>query len=292
MTLFGRSESQASALSARLAADEILVVPGCYDAFSARLIERRGFEAAFLGGFSTSASRLGLPDTGLLSYGEIVDQGANVCAAVSIPVFGDADTGYGNAVNVQRTVRGYARAGFASLMIEDQEWPKRCGHTEGKRTVDRAEALARIRAAVRARDEAGLDILILARTDAAETEGFDEALHRAESFAELGADLTFVEAPRSEEEMRRYCESVPGPKLANMVEDGRSPWLSPVALEEIGYSMVAYPVSLLLAGVPAMNRALDGLKSGIAGEPRSSFEELQEIVGFPEYRALEDDSQC
>ncbi len=241
----------------------------------------------FLGGFSSSASRLGLPDTGLLSYGEAVSHGRDVCSAVTIPVLGDADTGYGNAANVQRSVLGYARAGFASLMIEDQVWPKRCGHIVGKQTVDRDEALKRIRAAVDARDRAEIDILILARTDAVATEGMDEALRRVEAFASLGADLTFVEAPRSEEDMRRYCESVPGPKLANMVEDGQTPWLSPAALQEIGYSLVAYPVSLLLAGAHSMIETLEALRAGDQAKRRVSFEELQKMVGFDEYRKLE-----
>ena len=288
MSLFGGGESGAGALRARLAESEILLAPGCYDAFSARLVEQAGFEATFLGGFSSSASRLGLPDTGLLSYGESVSHGRDVCAAVSIPVLGDADTGYGNAANVQRSVLGYARAGFASLMIEDQVWPKRCGHLAGKQTVDRSEALGRIRAAVEARDRAEVDILILARTDAAATDGMDEALRRVEAFVNLGADLTFVEAPRSEEDMRRYCESIPGPKLANLVEDGRTPWLSAAELEEIGYSLVAYPVSLLLAGAHSMQESLEALRAGDQTERRVSFEELQRIVGFDEYRKLEE----
>jgi 2-methylisocitrate lyase-like PEP mutase family enzyme len=214
--------SPATRLRELLAAPEILVMPGCYDAISARLIERAGFKTTFMGGFAVSASRIGMPDTGLISYAEMVDQGNNICSAVSIPVIGDGDTGYGNALNVQRTVRGYARAGFACVMIEDQVAPKRCGHTRGKQTVDRDEAFARVQAAVDAR-EAGTDILIMARTDANATEGFDEALERARTFAEIGVDITFLEAPRNEEQMRAYCEKVPGPKMANMVEQGDTP---------------------------------------------------------------------
>jgi len=287
MSLFGSSTGGAGRLRGRLASDEILLVPGCFDALSARLIERAGFEAAFLGGFAVSATRLALPDAGLLSYGEIVEHGRNVCAAVSIPLFGDADTGYGNEVNIERTVRGYAAAGFAGLMIEDQAWPKRCGHTEGKTTVDRDQAVARVRAAVEARERAGLDILLIARTDAAATVDFDEALRRAEAFAELGAEITFVEAPRSEEEMRRYCSSVPGAKMANMVEEGRSPWLSGAELQDIGYSMAAYPLSMLAAAVDAMEAAVAALEDGARHEPRAAFDHLLEVVGFDDYRRRE-----
>ena len=150
-------------------------MPCCYDAFSARLVEAAGFDLTFMSGFAVSASRLGLPDTGLISYGAMLDQGSNVCSAVSIPVFGDADTGYGNALNVKRTLNGYAGAGFACAMIEDQLAPKRCGHTRGVQVVGRAEALARVRAAVDAREE-GADVLVMARTDARSALGLDEAL--------------------------------------------------------------------------------------------------------------------
>ena len=200
--------SQTTRLRELLAADEIIVMPGCYDCMSARLIERAGFKAAFMSGFTVAASRIGMPDTGLISYAEMLDQGTNICSAVSIPVIGDGDTGYGNALNVQRTVRGYERAGFACVMIEDQVAPKRCGHTRGKQTVDRDEAYARVQAAVDAR-EAGADILIMARTDANATEGFDEALERARIFTEIGVDITFLEAPLHEEQMRAYCDAYP-----------------------------------------------------------------------------------
>lgn len=288
MTLFASSGGAAGRLRRRLDSSSILVAPGCFDALSARIVERAGFEAAFLGGFATAATRLALPDAGLLSYGEMVDQGRDVCSAVSIPVLGDADTGYGNAINAQRTVLGFARAGFACVMIEDQVWPKRCGHTRGKDTVDRGEALARVRAAVEARDAAQTDILILARTDAIATEGLDEALIRAAGFVEAGADMTFVEAPRSAEEMSRYCDTVPGLKMANMVEQGASPWLSPADLEAIGYSFVAYPLSLLMASVSGMEAAAGALLNGGTASSGVSFEALQEVVGFPDYDRLRD----
>jgi 2-methylisocitrate lyase-like PEP mutase family enzyme len=235
-----------------------------------------------MGGFAVSASRIGMPDAGLISYAEMLDQGRNICSAVSIPVIGDGDTGYGNALNVQRTVRGYARAGFACVMIEDQVAPKRCGHTRGKQTVDRDEALARVQAAVDAR-EAGSDILIMARTDANATAGFDEALARAQGFAEIGADITFLEAPRNEEQMRAYCEGVPGPKMANMVEQGDTPVLSPPVLQEIGYSIAIYPITLMLAGIHAMEQALAALAAGQMPDNAAEFAHLRDIVGFPEY---------
>lgn len=279
-------ETAAKRLKHRLERPEILVVPGCWDALSARLIERAGFPAAFMGGFAVSASRLGLPDTGLISYGEMADQGRDICGAVSIPVFGDGDTGYGNAVNVRRTVEGYFRAGFACVMIEDQLSPKRCGHTRGKQTVDRDEAFARIRAAVDARNE-GAEILIMARTDARATEGLDEALFRAKAFHDMGADITFLEAPRSVAEMRTYCETVPGPKMANMVEGGDTPVLPPTELRNIGYRIVAYPLTLLHAGIHAMEAALSSLSRGTAPPELSDFGHLREVVGFPAYDEIQ-----
>jgi 2-methylisocitrate lyase-like PEP mutase family enzyme len=260
------------------------VMPCCFDALSARLIERAGFPVTFMSGFAVSAARLALPDTGLISYGEMLDQGRAITAAVRIPVIGDADTGYGNPLNVKRTVDGYARAGFACVMLEDQLAPKRCGHTRGKQVVGRAEALARIRAAVEARD-AGAHILILARTDARATHGLDEALWRARAFADLGADLVFVEAPRSRDEMARICREVPVPQLANLVEGGDTPLLAPAELEALGYRLAAYPLTLLSAAVCAMQDALRALADGTSPERRMAFEALRELLGFPEYDA-------
>jgi 2-methylisocitrate lyase-like PEP mutase family enzyme len=265
-----------------LAGPEVLALPGCFDALSARLIERAGFKAAFMGGFAVSASRIGAPDTGLISYSEMLDQGRDICAAVALPVIGDGDTGYGNAVNVGRTVRGYAQAGFACVMIEDQVAPKKCGHTEGKRVVGRDEAFARIQAAVDARDE-GCDILIMARTDANATDGMDEAIQRARTFAEIGADITFLEAPRDEGEMRRYCAEVPGPKMANMVEGGDTPLLAPEKLAEIGYKIALYPLTLMLAGLKAMEDALGAMRDGAHPVGLAEFAHLRDVVGFPAY---------
>ena len=278
--------SPADRLRQLLAQPDVMVTPGCFDALSAKLIERAGFGATFMGGFAVSAARLGMPDTGLISYAEMVDQGRNICAAVSIPVIGDGDTGYGNAINVQRTVRGYAQAGFACIMIEDQVSPKRCGHTRGKQTVGRDEAFQRVRAAVDARD-AGADILIMARTDANATDGFDEALRRVKTFAEMGADITFMEAPRTEDEMRAYCEGVTGPKMANMVEQGDTPLLAPERLGAIGYKIVLYPITLLLGGIKAMEDALAVLKQGAHPDALAEFAHLREVIGFPAYEKEE-----
>jgi 2-methylisocitrate lyase-like PEP mutase family enzyme len=276
--------SPAAKLKLLLERPGLISMPCCYDALSARLIEDAGFALTFMSGFAVSAAKAALPDTGLLSYGEMLDQGRSITAAVSIPVIGDADTGYGNAVNVKRTVKGYAAAGFACAMIEDQLAPKRCGHTRGKEVVARSEALARIRAAVDAREE-GAGILIMARTDARATDGLDEAIARARAFADLGADIVFVEAPESEAEMSRICREVAAPQLANMVEGGRSPVLTPSALEALGYRIAAYPLTLLSAAVAAMRHALAELKAGVPSSRGLPFEELQRVVGFPAYDA-------
>ncbi len=281
-----RKPSPAARLRTLIAEPGIRVMPCCFDPLSARLVEAAGFPLTFMSGFAAAAARLGVPDTGLMSYGEVVDQGRNICAAVNIPVIGDGDTGYGNAVNVRRTVQGFAQAGFACVMIEDQLSPKRCGHTRGKQTVSRDEACARVRAACDARDE-GADILVMARTDARATEGLEEALARAREFAAIGADLLFVEAPRDRDEMRRVCHEVPGVHMANMVEDGDTPLLEPGELEAIGYRIVAYPLTLLSASIRAMREALADMATGNHPHARLlPFHTLRQIVGFDDYDAI------
>ena len=274
----------AAKLRALLDAPGLLLMPCCFDGLSALLVERAGFALTFMSGFAVSAARLGQPDTGLISYGEMLDQGRDVCAAVSIPVIGDADTGYGNPMNVKRTVAGFAQAGFACAMIEDQLAPKRCGHTPGKEVVDREEAFDRIRAAVEVRDE-GSDILIMARTDARAAHDMEEALERARAFSELGADILFVEAPTTEKEMEQLCAEAPGRHMANMVEGGVTPILPPRRLEEIGYKIAAYPLTLLSAAVRAMNDALAAIVRGAPAERLLEFPELRKIVGFDAYDA-------
>jgi 2-methylisocitrate lyase-like PEP mutase family enzyme len=279
------SASPAERLRRRLQRPGILVMPGCHDAMSAQLIEEAGFEIGFMSGFAVSGARLGMPDAGLISYGELVDQGTNICRAVTIPMIGDGDTGFGSAQNVKRTVQGYARAGFACIMLEDQVAPKRCGHTEGKAVVGRDEALMRIRAAVDARD-GGEDILIMARTDA-RIDSLDEAIARCRLFREIGADITFLEAPTSEDEMRRYCADVDGPKMANLIEGGKTPLIPPARLEEIGYTIAVYPLTLLNVSIQAMRSALLSLRRGERATAAMEFDELKKAVGFPHYYADE-----
>jgi 2-methylisocitrate lyase-like PEP mutase family enzyme len=268
-----------------LNADKFMIMPSCYDGFGARLIGQSGFDVTFMSGFGVSASRLGLPDTGLISYGEMADQAQNICNATDIPVICDGDTGYGNPVNIKRTVNGYIRAGAAGVMIEDQVSPKRCGHTKGKKVVDRNMAFGRIKAAIEARNEArgnDEDIVLVARTDARATHGLDEALFRAETFLNLGADIIFIEAPSSKKEMTTIGK-LGGCQMANMVEHGVTPVLPPTELESMGYRIAAYPLTLLSATACAMKKALDRLKKGEVIDEIIEFKELQSILGFPEY---------
>jgi 2-methylisocitrate lyase-like PEP mutase family enzyme len=265
---------------------DFLTMPCCYDGLTAKLIQEAGFPLTFMSGFGVSAVRLGLPDTGLISYGEMVDQLQSICSATHIPVIGDGDTGYGNAVNVKRTVHGYIQAGAAGIMIEDQKSPKRCGHTRGKDVVDRMTAIRRMRAVIEAREEArsmGRDIVVVARTDARETHGLGEAIERGNQFNQLGADIIFVEAPRSEAEMERICTEIEGVKMANMVEHGKTPILPPDALAEMGFTIGAYPLTLLSAAIHAMQRALSALMQGDRYDHLLDFKDLQQIVGFPQY---------
>ena len=261
-------------------------MPCCFDGLSAKMVEQGGFDLTFMSGFAVSAARLGLPDAGLISYGEMVDQGRSICSSVSIPVMGDGDTGYGNAMNVRRTVDGYARAGFAAVMIEDQVSPKRCGHTKGKLIVSRDEAYERIQAAVDARRE-GLDILIIGRTDARADHGLGEAMERAHSFSELGADILFIEAPESVEEMQTICREVDGIHMANIIDGGKTPLLSPSALHTIGFKLAAYPLVLLSAAMQSMKTALKDLQAGKSPQGIMPFEEVRHLVGFDEYYDVE-----
>lgn len=277
--------TQVAKLRSLLAQDKCHVMPCCFDALSARLIAQEGYDLTFMSGFATSASRIGAPDLGLMSYGEVVDQARNITEAIDIPLIGDGDTGYGNAMNVRRTVTGMARAGCASVMIEDQLAPKRCGHTPGKAVVGRDEAFDRIRAAVDAREALradGGDILILARTDARHEHGLAEAIARAEKFAELGADILFVEAPKTEAEMREVCASLPKTKMANIVEGGETPDLPNAALHDIGYGIAAYPLSLMAAAMQAMVTTLRSMRDD-QRPGQMDFVELRRRIGFDDY---------
>ena len=267
-----------------LAGPGLEVMPGCFDALSAKLVADAGFKVAFMSGFAASAARLGLPDTGLISFAEMLDSLRNcLSGAGRIPLIGDGDTGYGNALNVQRTVVEYARAGAAGVMIEDQVSPKKCGHTRGKQVIRRDEARMKIRAAVDARRDA--DILILARTDARAVLGFDEAIDRCRDLETEGADIIFLEAPENELEMRRFCQAMRKPCMANMVPGGKTPILAPRELQSIGYKLAVYPVVLMSSAIAAMQAALAALlpESNKAFPPSVLFTELQQVVGFPDY---------
>jgi len=277
------SNPKATKLRELISSGVFLPMPCCFDALSGKMIEQAGFSLTFMSGFAASASRIGAPDLGLMSYGEVVDHARNITDATSIPLIADGDTGYGNAMNVIRTVSGLAKAGCAGVLIEDQLAPKRCGHTPGKEVVGREEAFDRIKAAVDAREN-GEDILIMARTDANHTYGLTEALDRAQKFYDLGADILFVEAPKNEEEMRQICSELPGCKMANIVEGGLTPNIPMNELKEMGYQIAAYPLTLLSASMRAMKNALANLKSD---KPRDkdilNFSELRDIIGFEEY---------
>lgn len=254
---------------------------------SARLIKEAGFDVGFMSGFTVTGARLGMPDAGLITYSELVDQGQHICrAAAGVPIIGDGDTGFGSAQNIKRTVQGYAQAGFAAIMLEDQVSPKRCGHVDGKSVVGREEALTRIRAAVDARDE-GADILIMARTDARGCVDLDEAIARCQAFRAIGADITFLEAPATLDEMRRYCAEVEGPKMANLIEGGKTPILPAAELEAIGYTIAVYPLTLLNVSIQAMRAALAAMKRGQPAPGVMDFADLKAAVGFPEYTAEE-----
>ena len=285
-----QSAEPAKQLRTLLEQDSCHLMPCCFDALSARLVEQAGCALTFMSGFSVAAARAGLPDTGLLTVTEMLDQGRSICDAVSIPVIGDGDTGHGNAANVQRTMHQFAKAGFAGIMLEDQVAPKRCGHTGVKAVVDRESAIARIQAAVDARNQ-GADLVIVARTDArsalatshGDEAALEEALWRLKTFSDLGADVLFLEAPRSEQEMLRFCEEVPGKRMANMLEGGITPLLSTERLGSMGFALAAYPLTLLSTAAFAMRQALVDLQAGNTPEQMLSFEEMKALVGFETY---------
>ena len=276
-------KSQTEKLRELLIAKEFIPVPSCFDTLSAKLIEQANFDVTFMSGFAASASRIGSPDLGLMTFSEVFDQANNICNAINIPMIVDGDTGYGNAMNVRRTLKECAKAGCAGILIEDQLAPKRCGHTPGKDVVGRDEAFDRIRAANDMRNE-GYDILIMARTDANHTHGLNEAIERAQKFYDLGADILFVEAPKNKNEMITICNEVPGHKIANIVEGGITPNLSMKELSDIGYKMAVYPLTVMSSAMKAMIKSLDLL---MKDEDRSDllidFKDLRKRVGFDDY---------
>jgi carboxyvinyl-carboxyphosphonate phosphorylmutase len=289
--LLGSAAGGGSRLSDLFAAGEMVLAPGCYDALGARLIEEAGFAAAYMTGFGTSAGRLGRPDVGLLTLPEMVDNARRLVQAVDLPVIADADTGYGNPLNVIRTVHEYAAAGVAAIHIEDQVMPKRCGHMEGKQLVGADEMAAKVAAAVAARGDA--DLLIIARTDARAVEGLEAALERARRYRAAGADMLFVEAPQSTDEIERVALAFPDvPLLFNYAEGGRTPPVSHQFLRDLGFSLVIFPLSMLLAATAAMRSVLAAIREH--GTPREvlpalpGFDEFLDFIGIAEIRELED----
>jgi methylisocitrate lyase len=268
---------------------EILVMPGAHDALSARIIEKVGFSALAIGGYPATAALMGKPDISFLTLPEMIDHLARVTDTVDIPVLVDGDTGHGGVLNVARTVREFERAGAAGLFIEDQVFPKRCGHMEGKQVVGREDMVAKIKAALDARRDP--DLVITARTDALAVLGVDEAIERGNLYREAGADVIFVEAPRSVEEMRRINREVDAPTLANMVEGGKTPFLPAKELEALGYNLVIYPVSATYAAAKALADLMKELKrSGTTagfGDRMWKFSDFSEFIGLEEYRRQE-----
>lgn len=275
-------------LREKVESEEITVLPGAFDALSARLASQR-FDAVFTSGFGLSASTLGLPDLGFLDRTANVDRVADITKACDAPLVADADTGYGSALNVRRTVDDMIDAGAGGVIIEDQDWPKRCGHMDEKRVVDEEEARRRVRAAADARDERPEDLVIVGRTDAREPRGMDAAVERGHALAEAGADVIFVEAPESREELERAATAFDVPTFANMIEGGKTPYLSYDELEEVGFDVVVYPLSGLFSYTRAVRETYDALADD--GETSSveklSFDEYDELIGADEYREME-----
>ena len=227
-----------------------LVMPGVYDALSAKIAARAGFEVVFITGYSLSATLLGEPDFGLLTQTEVVSAATRICSVTDTPVIVDADTGYGNAINVIRTVEELSRAGAAGMFLEDQVWPKRCGHMKGKQVIGLDEQLNKLRAAIDARKDR--NFFIVARTDSRQALGLDEAIVRGLAFKEAGADAVFIEAPQSKEELKEIASRVPGPLVANMLERGVTPLMGPAELKELGYELIVWPLAPLYSVAQAL----------------------------------------
>ena len=282
-------------LRERLQHPGLIVAPGVHDMVSLRIADEMGFDALYMTGFGTVASHLGLPDAGLATYSDMVGRVRQMAGMARTPLIADGDTGYGGLLNVQHTVMGYEAAGAQAIQLEDQEVPKKCGHTPGRRVVAMADMVRKIEVAVASRRSR--DFLIIARTDARTSLGLDEALRRAEAYARAGADILFVESPENEDEMRRIgrtAGTLGVPLLANMVDGGRTPVLSKQALEEIGYRIAIFPVTSLLAAAQAMTSVYAALKErgssqGLqgVGPPLLRFDEMTRLMGFAEVHAFE-----
>lgn len=285
------TERPTARLRALLSRPGCLVAPGVADALAARLVALEGFEAVYMTGFGTSLTRLGAPDVGLLTATEMIDNASRIADASGLPVIADADTGYGNPINVRRTIRDYEKAGIAAVHIEDQVWPKRCGHLAGKRVIPTEEMVAKIKAACDVRSDR--DFMIITRTDAIAVEGFDAALERGERYREAGADMLFIEAPVGREAVERVASHFKGvPLLYNMAASGKTPDLPADELARLGFKLAIYPNWIILAAIPAMRGLLRELKAkGSIADVRAkvaTFKEFTEIAGLPEVQQLEE----
>lgn len=262
--------------------------PGVFDALSARIAEQVGFPMAFISGYSVAATDLGVPDFGLLTQTEMIDRARRVCQSVSIPILVDADTGYGNPLNVRRTVLELMAIGAAGCFLEDQQWPKRCGHLQGKQIIPRDEYLAKIAAAVDARAEG--DFFLVARTDALAVAGMDEAVARVEAARDLGADASFIEAPASRDALAEIGRRAPAPNVANMIEGGKTPVLPLAELEQLGFQFVLYPLCGLFAATQAIQSVYETLlqKATTTGgaTPQATFDQFNRLIGLQQHLDL------
>jgi len=284
------SERMTARLRALLAQPGCIIAPGVADALGARLVALEGFDVVYMTGFGTSLTRLGMPDVGLLTATEMIDNAARIVDASGLPVIADADTGYGNPVNVRRTIRDYERAGVAGVHLEDQQWPKRCGHLSGKRVIPAAEMVAKLKSACDARNDR--DFLVVARTDAIAVEGIEAAFDRAQQYRDAGADVLFVEAPVGVEQVQQVAKRFAGvPLLYNMAASGKTPDLPADELGRLGFKIAIYPNWMLLAAIPAMQKLLRELKraGGIAAvrDQVATFKQFTDVAGLPEVQALE-----
>jgi 2-methylisocitrate lyase-like PEP mutase family enzyme len=277
-------------LKQKIERGEFVVAPGVFDMISAMLAERVGFDAVYASGYWLTASYLGIPDAGIATYTDMLARVTKVVEKSSAPVIADADTGFGGLLNVHHTVRGYERAGVSAIQIEDQEFPKKCGHTPYRRVVPIAEMVAKVRVAVEARADPNL--LIIARTDARTGYGFDEALRRAQAYAEAGADVLFVESLQSDDEMRRACSAVNKPTMANMSDGGKTPIRPARELQALGYSLAIFPAMASLAASAAIEKAMLNLKASgtsLAPDvPLFGFDDFCRMVGFGDVWAFEE----
>ena len=266
-----------------------LVIPGVYDAIGAKIVEKVGFEAMFQTGYGTSATLLGMPDYGFIGSTETVDNARRICHAVSVPVIVDADTGYGNALSVDKLVRELEASGASGIFLEDQKWPKRCGHMQGKEVIPKDEYAEKLQAAINARSNE--DFIIVARTDARATEGLDKAIERGLYYNKIGADVIFIEAPKTIQEMKKIGNAINAPLVANMIEGGATPISSVSQLREMGYKIILYPLSVLFSNTYATLQILKELKR--AGTTKklektmTSFDQFNELVELSKYKKLE-----